>query len=135
MPTPLPPNPFPPGAFHAAYRRCLALEGEASDLQTAKTCPAPIVCARLLGHLLRLAPAGNGQTQVQRGIALTVDNVELMKLAGNYLNLIVHACESQTVHYIWGSIHLLPLYRYVHSQTWRWTDASAVRTPLSPVFV
>ncbi|KAI6026712.1 hypothetical protein PISMIDRAFT_676187 [Pisolithus microcarpus 441] len=33
MPTPLPPNPFPPSVPHAAYQRYLALEAEASDLE------------------------------------------------------------------------------------------------------
>ncbi|KAI6015882.1 hypothetical protein BKA83DRAFT_4340362, partial [Pisolithus microcarpus] len=55
---------------------------------------------RFLGQLLRLAPAGNGQSQVQRDIASAVDNVELLNLDGNYLNLFIHACESQTVHYL-----------------------------------
>ncbi|KAI6004742.1 hypothetical protein EDD15DRAFT_2155432 [Pisolithus albus] len=91
MSIPLPPNPFPPSAFHAAYQRCLALEAEAPYVEVLQACPAPIVCARLLGHLLRLAPAGNGQSQLQREIAIAVDNVELMRLAGNYLNHFIRA--------------------------------------------
>ncbi|KAI5994800.1 hypothetical protein EDD15DRAFT_2259192 [Pisolithus albus] len=83
MPTPLPPNPFLPGAFHAVYQRCLALETEVSDLQAPQTCPARIACARFLGSLLRLAPADNGQSQVQRDIVSAVDNVELLNSAGN----------------------------------------------------
>ena len=59
------------------------------------TVPPPIVCARLLGHLLRLAPAGNGRESVQRGITSAVDDATLMKLARHYLINILNACKSQ----------------------------------------
>ncbi|KAI6046710.1 hypothetical protein EDC04DRAFT_2557553 [Pisolithus marmoratus] len=86
MPTPLPPNPFSGSAFCVAYERCLALEAAAPDLRALHHCPPPIVCARILGYLLHLAPAGNGQGQVQREIISAVDNVQLMELAGHYLS-------------------------------------------------
>ena len=90
-PMPLPGNPFPQSAFHVAYQRCLALEAEAPDLKSPQHCPPPIVCARLLGHLLRLAP--NGQGQLQREISLATDDTALMQVAGAYLSLI-RACKS-----------------------------------------
>ncbi|KAF8548275.1 hypothetical protein OG21DRAFT_1423357 [Imleria badia] len=84
----LPENPFPPSAFHDAYSQCLILEAEAraSRVASVEGCPPPIVCARLLGHLLRLAPAGNPQGQLQREIALAYsDHPTLMRLAATYL--------------------------------------------------
>ncbi|KAI6018412.1 hypothetical protein EDC04DRAFT_3068534 [Pisolithus marmoratus] len=89
MPTPLPPNPFPGNAFYGAYERCLALEAAAPNLRGPPHCPPPIVCARLLGHLLRLA-TGNGQGQVQREITSAEDNEGLMTLAGFYLSHFIH---------------------------------------------
>jgi len=91
-PTPLPKNPFPQSAFHVAYQRCLVLEAEAPDLKPPAHCPPPIVCARLLGHLLRLAPAGNGQGQPQREIASAADNTVLMQVAGVYLSNFIRPC-------------------------------------------
>ncbi|KAI5986008.1 hypothetical protein EDC04DRAFT_2589992, partial [Pisolithus marmoratus] len=91
MTTPLPPNPFLGSAFYIAYERCVALEAAAHNLQAPPYCPSPIVCARLLGHLLRLAPAGNGQGQVQREIASAADDIKLMELAGLYLSHFIRA--------------------------------------------
>ncbi|KIO06835.1 hypothetical protein M404DRAFT_998917 [Pisolithus tinctorius Marx 270] len=95
MPSPLPPNPFPPNAFHVAYQRCLALEAAAPHLQVLPDSPPPIVCARLLGHLLRLAPAGNPQGQVEREITSATDDANLMKLAKHFVSNFIKACESQ----------------------------------------
>ncbi|KAI9567970.1 hypothetical protein HD554DRAFT_2172717 [Boletus coccyginus] len=91
VPTPLPENPFPQSAFHVAYQRCLALEAEARALKAPPHCPPPIVCARILGHLLRLAPAGNGQGQLQREITSATDNTVLMQVAGVYLSGFIRA--------------------------------------------
>ncbi|KAG6328444.1 hypothetical protein ID866_10646 [Astraeus odoratus] len=57
---PLLPNTFPESAFCSAYQQCLALEAVASGLKAPTHCPPPIICAHLLGHLLHLAPDGNG---------------------------------------------------------------------------
>ncbi|KAN0094628.1 hypothetical protein V8E55_002915 [Tylopilus felleus] len=87
-PEPLPENPFPQSAFHDAYNQCLTLEAEARALHVASVegCPPPIVCARLLGHLFRLAPTGNPQGQLQREITSAhSDHVKLMQLAAVYL--------------------------------------------------
>lgn len=97
MPTPLPPNPFPGNAFYVAYERCLALEAAAPDLRALHHCPPPIVCARILGYLLHLAPAGNGQGQVQREIVSAVDNVQLMELAGHYLSRFICTCKFRPI--------------------------------------
>ena len=94
-PTPLPENPFPPNAFHVAYQRCLALEAAAPNLKAPQHCPPPIVCARLLGHLLRLAPTSDGQGQLQRGITSATDDATLMQVARVYLNNFVRTCELQ----------------------------------------
>ncbi|KAI6155897.1 hypothetical protein BKA82DRAFT_4083748 [Pisolithus tinctorius] len=91
MPSPLPPNPFPPNAFHVAYQRCLALEAAAPHLQVLPDSPPPIVCARLLGHLLRLAPAGNPQGQVEREITSATDDANLMKLAKHFVSNFIKA--------------------------------------------
>lgn len=86
FPVPLPPNPFlKPGGLYTAYQRCLALEAVTS-CSSQPHGPPPIVCARLLGHLLRLAPPGNGHGQVQCEITLAVDDVKLMELASFYLS-------------------------------------------------
>lgn len=73
-------------------RSCSA---QSSSLPQLSPPPPPIVCARLLGHLLRLAPAGNGRESVQRGITSAVDDATLMKLARHYLINILNACKSQ----------------------------------------
>lgn len=91
MATAPPPNPFPLSAFHVAYERCLALESAAPSLQALPDCPPPVICARLLGHLLRLSPAGNPRGRVQREIALATDGVTLMKLAGHYMSNFIKA--------------------------------------------
>lgn len=93
-PTPLPINPFPIGAFHAAYKQCLTLEAEAPGLEPINDCPPPIVCARLLGHLLRLAPAGNGQAHLQQEIASAKDDTTLMQRAAVYLKDFIYVCKS-----------------------------------------
>lgn len=86
FPVPLPPNPFlKPSELYTAYQRCLALEAATSGASRPHG-PPPIVCARLLGHLLRLAPPGNGQGRVQRKITLAADDVKLMELASFYLS-------------------------------------------------
>ncbi|KAG6371357.1 hypothetical protein JVT61DRAFT_9560 [Boletus reticuloceps] len=54
------------------------------------TAPPPIVCARVLGHLLRLAPTANPQEQLQREISGAKDNVMLMVLAGIYVRDFLH---------------------------------------------
>jgi hypothetical protein len=95
MPTTLPPNPFPPSVLHAAYQRCLDLETAAPNLQAPPDFPPPIICARLVGHLLRLAPDGNGRGQVQLEIASAIDDVNLMKLAGHYMRNFVGICKSR----------------------------------------
>ncbi|KAH0833819.1 hypothetical protein J3R83DRAFT_10982 [Lanmaoa asiatica] len=87
--TPLPTNPFSPSAFRAAYNQCLTLEAEASQVVHVEGYPPPMVCARLLGHLLRLAPAGHPQGQLQRDIALAMDHVALMQVATFYLNFFI----------------------------------------------
>jgi hypothetical protein len=100
MPTALPPNTFPPNGIHAAYQRCLDLESAAPNLQAPPGWAPPIVCARLVGHLLRLAPDGNGRGQVQREIASAIDDVNLMKLAGHYMTNFVGVCKSQYSRYL-----------------------------------
>jgi len=95
-PTPLPNNPFQTDKLQAAYNQCLTLEAEAPFLEPAKHlgCPPPIVCARLLGHLLRLAPPGNGQVQLQQDITSAKDHATIMQLATFYLNNFICACKS-----------------------------------------
>ena len=94
MPEPLLGNPFPQSALHDAYNQCLTLEGEASRVPRVEGCPPPIVCARLLGHLLRMAPAGNPQRQLQREITLTdSDHAEFMRLATLYLQSFIRPCK------------------------------------------
>ncbi|KAI6040723.1 hypothetical protein EDC04DRAFT_1411286 [Pisolithus marmoratus] len=93
FPTPLPLNPFPESKLHTAHQRCLALEAAASD--ASQHFLSPVLCARLLGHLLRLAPIGNGQGHVQHEITLAVDDVKLMDLARFYLRHFICACKSQ----------------------------------------
>ncbi|KAF8556879.1 hypothetical protein OG21DRAFT_1482659 [Imleria badia] len=86
-PTPLPPDPFPDNPLQTAYQRCLALEVAAqAGLKPNSSCPPPLVCARLLGHLLRLAPNTNGREQVQREIMSAADDDQLMEVASVYLN-------------------------------------------------
>lgn len=86
----LPANPFPPSAFHAAYNQCLAFEAEADANRV-----QPIICARILGHLLRLTPAGNPQEQLQPQIAATnSDHANLMQLATFYLKNFIRTCKS-----------------------------------------
>ncbi|KAF8548662.1 hypothetical protein OG21DRAFT_1422719 [Imleria badia] len=84
----LPNNPFPPSAFHVTYSKCLILEAEAmaEHVTAVEGCPPPLVCARVLGHLLRLAPAGNPQGQIQRDIALAWDQNMLMHVAALYVS-------------------------------------------------
>lgn len=105
-PTPLPENPFPPSAFRVAYDQCLTLEAESSVIKPVKGYPPPIVCARILGHLLRLAPAGNAQEQLQREITSSSDHPTLIKLAAFYLNCFIRTCRS-----IAFSLSLLPTIR------------------------
>ncbi|KAI9462553.1 hypothetical protein HD554DRAFT_2126605 [Boletus coccyginus] len=93
---PLPKNPFPGGALHDAYDQCLALEAKANlnpnHIQSIPGCPQPIVCARLLGYLLYLAPAGNPQGQLQREISAAKPHYsKLIQLAGFYLTNFVRA--------------------------------------------
>ncbi|KIK26314.1 hypothetical protein PISMIDRAFT_272054 [Pisolithus microcarpus 441] len=93
FPVPLPPNPFlKPSELYTAYQRCLALEAATSGASRPHG-PPPIVCARLLGHLLRLAPPGNGQGRVQRKITLAADDVKLMELASFYLSHFICPCK------------------------------------------
>ena len=101
--TPLPENPFLPSAFHAAYNQCLNLEAVAFQVIRLDGCPPPVVCARLLGHLLRLAPAGNPQGQLQLDIASTKDHAALMQLAAFYLNCFIRVCKS----HVFSSLLLL----------------------------
>lgn len=99
-PLTLPENPFPPSAFHDAYNQCLILEAEASASRAASVegCPPPVICARLLGHLLRLAPAGNPRG-LQREIALAhSDHPTLMLLAAAYLQNFIRTCKSKLFH-------------------------------------
>ncbi|KAH7884188.1 hypothetical protein F5I97DRAFT_1669731 [Phlebopus sp. FC_14] len=88
---PLPTNPFPESAFGPAYKRCLDLEAAASRLKAPPGCPPPIISARLLGHLLRIAPPGNGQGQVQRDIMNASDDNALMEVASVYQNGFIRA--------------------------------------------
>ena len=106
-PTPLPENPFPQSGLRVAYQRCLALEAGAPDLKAPRYCPPSIVCARLPGHLLRLAPTSNGQGQLQLEIASATDNVALMQVAGVYLNDFIRACEQQPFHCLFNQSILL----------------------------
>ena len=94
--TPLPENPFQTGTLHAAYKQCLTLEAEASGLEPINNCPPPIICARLLGHLLRLAPAGDGQRQLQQEISCAKDHIMLIQVAAAYLKDFIYPCKSQS---------------------------------------
>ena len=92
-PTPLPSNPFlAESAFSTAYQRCLVLEAAAPDLRAVPHCPPPLVCARLIGHLLRLAPKGNVQGQIQEDIKKAKNDNDLMKLAAFYVNGFIRTC-------------------------------------------
>ncbi|KAF8548542.1 hypothetical protein OG21DRAFT_750312 [Imleria badia] len=93
VPIPLPNNPFQHGVFQEAYNQRLALQAEAEASQVAQIegCPPPIVCARVLGHLLRLAPAGNPRGQVQWDISLAKSHhAQLLQLAVHYVNSFVY---------------------------------------------
>jgi hypothetical protein len=68
----------------------------APGLEHRKKCPPPLVCARILGHLLRLAPPGNGQEQVQRDTDLAKGHNGLMDLARYYL---VYFLNSESLHF------------------------------------
>ncbi|KAI6121069.1 hypothetical protein F5141DRAFT_495978 [Pisolithus sp. B1] len=91
FPVLLPPNLFLKlSELYTAYQRCLALEAATSSASH-QHCPPPIVCARLLGHLLRLSPPGSGQDQVQREITLAADDMKLKELASSYLSRFICA--------------------------------------------
>ncbi|KAG9313332.1 hypothetical protein JVU11DRAFT_5637 [Chiua virens] len=86
---PLPENHFLPGKIHDAYNQCLAFEAKvmASCVQPIAGCPPPIVCVRLLGHLLCLAPAGDLQEKLQQEItSIKSGNAKFMLLGVFYLN-------------------------------------------------
>lgn len=94
-PTRLPSQPFAESSFRIVYQRCLALEVAAeAGLKPIPGCPTPLVCARLLGHLLRLATNSNGRGQLQRGIASAENDTKLMELANVYFNSFIRACQS-----------------------------------------
>ena len=95
-PIPLPSQPFAESSFRIAYQRCLALEDVAqAGLKPIHGYPTPLVCARLLGHLLRLAPNTNGRGQLQREITSAENDAKLMELAKMYFNGFIRACKSQ----------------------------------------
>jgi hypothetical protein len=94
-------------------------------LKAPQHCP-PIVCARLLGHLLCLAPTGNGQGQLQREIALATDDPALMQVAGVYLSLI-RACKPQPFYCLFDQFWPLD------SQAQYRTDPGTIRAPFSPI--
>ncbi|KAN0092599.1 hypothetical protein V8E55_003383 [Tylopilus felleus] len=91
-PIPLPSQLFAESSFRIAYQRCLALEGAAqAGLKPIPGYPTPLVCARLLGHLLRLAPNSNGRGQLQREITSAENDAKLMELAKMYFNSFIRA--------------------------------------------
>jgi hypothetical protein len=95
-PIPLPSQPFAESSFGIAYQRCLALEVAAeAGLKPIPGCPPPLVCARLLGHLMRLAPNSNGRGQLQREIASAENDTKLMELAKMHFNSFIRACQSE----------------------------------------
>ncbi|TFY60732.1 hypothetical protein EVG20_g7319 [Dentipellis fragilis] len=89
--TPLPTNPFPKSPYHLAYQRCLDLETAAPNLNYPQDSLSPLVSSRLLGHLLRLAPPGNGQGQVARDIEHAEGDGGMMRLAQFYANTFIRA--------------------------------------------
>ena len=94
-PISLPSQLFAESSFRIAYQRCLALEGAAqAGLKPIPGYPTPLVCARLLGHLLRLAPNSNGRGQLQREITSAENDAKLMELAKMYFNSFIRACKS-----------------------------------------
>ena len=125
-PIPLPENPFPTSTFHAVYDQCLTLETKAPGLKPINDCPPPIVCARLLGHLLRLAPAGtNGQRQLQREITTATDYAMLMQVAAAYLKDFILACKSR-----FFVVSLISPFCLQASRQWR-INPIAIRAPVS----
>ncbi|KAA1470712.1 hypothetical protein DENSPDRAFT_774926 [Dentipellis sp. KUC8613] len=89
--TPLPTDPFPRSAYHRAYQRCIDLETAAPNLNYPQDSLSTLVSSRLLGHLLRLAPPGNGQGHVARDIEHAKGDDGMMRLAEFYANTFIRA--------------------------------------------
>ena len=87
-PLPLPPNPFPPSSCQKAYQIILELEARAPSLPN-----NPLVSARLLGHLLRLAPHEHARDQLEREINGASGDDALISLAGHYMQTFLRTCE------------------------------------------
>ncbi|KAG8812000.1 hypothetical protein FRC17_002238, partial [Serendipita sp. 399] len=85
-PTPLvKPNPFAYSTYRSAYQRCLDLESSLLSLDVPGGLPRPQISARVLGHLLRLAPNDNARVQVSQEINSATDEDGLMVLAYRYV--------------------------------------------------
>lgn len=92
--TALPPNTFPAGTQKfTAYARCMQLEERASELQSDG--PSPLVCARVLGYMLKYAPTQHGLVNTAAAINDCPGHSELTRLAEFYFNTFIRCCESR----------------------------------------
>ena len=74
-----------------AYARCKSLEEHAHGIQ--KDGLPPLVCARILGYLLKFAPNEEGCVTFAREVINCCDDSALIALADEYSDNFIHTCE------------------------------------------
>ncbi len=93
----MPGRPLPANGFHAdkpefsAYARCLSLEYHASSIR--RDGLSTLVCARILGYLLRYAPTNEGLVYVASEINHCADDSALILLAEKYSKHFIRCCK------------------------------------------
>lgn len=93
----LPPNQYPPGPWHDAYKRCLDFETHAPDFPPPRSGPTRLVSARLLGYMMLEAPGDKGRDTMSREIISATSDAAIDSLAKHFLYHFVRCCEYSVI--------------------------------------
>ncbi len=74
-----------------AYARCKSFEERAHSIQ--RDGLSPLVCARILGYLLKFAPTTEGRATFAREVNSCCDDSALIALADEYTENFIRCCE------------------------------------------
>ncbi|KAH7908515.1 hypothetical protein BJ138DRAFT_1091111 [Hygrophoropsis aurantiaca] len=85
----LPANDYTTGRWRDAYDRCLVFEKNAASVPPPLSGPSRLVCARLLGYIIREALTDCGRDTISNEIKDCADEDALVVLATLYLNYFI----------------------------------------------
>ena len=132
MALPLPHNHYAPGLWHNAYQCCIEFETYAQQdpgpVRRSQTyLPTRVVCARLLGYLIREAPTSEGRNNVSREIrsADSKGYSALEELAKFYMQRLLRCCE-----YLLHNFRSINLILEYDSQVCKESHTCRVQPPL-----